>query len=64
MIIITNKESRISASPVNAGDGYGLATALMPTGRLVLQQSAGGAGGGKTSVANTDGPADTLKSRI
>ncbi len=64
MIIINNKAIVISSSPINAGDGQGIAAAFMLTGRLVLQQSAGGTGEGKTPVVDTDHPADTLKSWI
>ena len=64
MIIITNETIVISASPINAGDGLGIAATFMPTGRLVLQQSAGGTGGGKTPVVDTNDTADKLKSWI
>ena len=62
MIIINNKPNIICAVSINAGDGQGTAAAFMPTGRLVLQQSADGTGGGKTPVVDTDDPADKLKS--
>ena len=64
MIIIINKVIGISSAPINAGDGQGIAAAFMLTGRLVLQQSAGGTGGGKTPVVDTHDPADSLKSWI
>jgi len=64
MIIINNNLIAISASPINAVNGQGIAAAFMPTGRLVLQQSAGRTGGGKTPVVDTDDPADKLKGWI
>ena len=64
MIIIINNTIRISAAPINAGDGQSIAAALYAHWPNGLTKSTDGTGGGKLPVADTDDPADTLKSWI